>query len=137
MKPFLTIFNLFAFISLHLLWNLGFHLVVNCPFSDKLVFLFHGRCCLHIFDKSFAKIVQTFIDFFKCYLAASRPTLNHYRGGSLTHPMLITCVLHIRPEGHQEPRSEVRSLSPAKRLVRFEPRTFRFWSQRLRIESLF
>ena len=36
------------------------------------------------------------------YWAAPRPTLGHYRGGSLTHPMLITCVLHIRPEGHRE-----------------------------------
>ena len=58
------------------------------------------------------------------YLAAPRPTLGHYRGGSLTHPMLITCVLHIRPEGHREPRNEVGSLSPAERLVGFEPGTF-------------
>ena len=28
--------------------------------------------------------------FFNCYLAAPRPTLGHYRGDSLTHPMLIT-----------------------------------------------
>ena len=49
-----------------------------------------------------------------CYLAAPRPTLGHYRGDSLTHPMLITYVLHIRPEGHREPRSEVGSLSPTK-----------------------
>ena len=34
--------------------------------------------------------------------------------------MLIPCVLHIRPEGHREPRSEVGSLSPAERLVWFE-----------------
>ena len=33
--------------------------------------------------------------FFNSYLAAPRPTLGHYQGGSLTHPMLITCVLHI------------------------------------------
>ena len=31
--------------------------------------------------------------------------------------MLITCVLHIRLKGHQEPRSEVGSLKPAERLV--------------------
>ena len=30
--------------------------------------------------------------FFNCYLAAPQPTLGHYRGGSLTHRMLITCV---------------------------------------------
>ena len=28
--------------------------------------------------------------FFNCYLAAPRPTLGHCRGGSLTHPILIT-----------------------------------------------
>ena len=69
--------------------------------------------------------------FSNCYLAAPRPTLGHYQGGSFTHPMLMTCILHIRTEGHREPRSEVGSLSPAERLVGFEPGTFRFWSQRL------
>ena len=45
--------------------------------------------------------------FFKnCYLAAPRTTLGHYQEGSLTHPMLITCVLHIQPGGHQEPHNE-------------------------------
>ena len=67
-----------------------------------------------------------FFFFFNCYLAAPRPTSGHYRGDSLTHPMLITAFLHIRPEGHWEPRSEVGSLSPAERLVGFEPGTFRF-----------
>ena len=57
-----------------------------------------------------------FFFFFNCYLAAPRPTSGHYRGDSLTHPMLITAFLHIRPEGHREPRSEVGSLSPAERL---------------------
>ena len=69
--------------------------------------------------------------FFNCYLAAPRPTLGHYRGGSLTHPILITSVLNIRPEVHRELLSGVGSLSPAERLVGFEPETFRFWSQRL------
>ena len=69
--------------------------------------------------------------FFNYYLAAPRPTLGHYLGGSLTYPMLIPCVLHIRPGGHLEPRTEVVSLSLAERLVEFKPGTFRFWSQRL------
>ena len=64
--------------------------------------------------------------FFNCYLAGPRPTSGHYRGDTLTHPMLITCILHIRPEGHREPHGEVGSLSPAERLAGFEPRTFRF-----------
>ena len=28
--------------------------------------------------------------FFKCYLAAPRPTLGHFRGSNLTIPLLIT-----------------------------------------------
>ena len=70
-----------------------------------------------------------FVFFLNCYLAAPPPTLGHYRGGSLTHPMLITCVLHIQPKGHQEPCNEVGSLSSAEHLVGFKPGTFRFWSQ--------
>ena len=65
-------------------------------------------------------------DFFNCYLAAPRPTLGHYLGGSLTYPMLITTFLHIRPDGHQEPRSDVASLSPIERLAWFESGTFQF-----------
>ena len=49
--------------------------------------------------------------FLNCYLAAPWPTLDHCWGGSLTHLILITCVLHIRPEGHQEPHNEVGSLT--------------------------
>ena len=39
-------------------------------------------------------------------LAAARPTLGHYRGGSLTHLMLSTAFLHIQPKGHRGPRNE-------------------------------
>ena len=60
-----------------------------------------------------------YIYFFNYYLAAPRPTSGHYRGDSLTHPMLITAFVHVRPEGHREPRSEVGSLSPAERLAGF------------------
>ena len=70
--------------------------------------------------------------FFNSCLAAPWPTLGHYQGGSLTHQMLITCVLYIRPEGHWEPCNKVGSLSPAKHLVGFELGTFRFWSQCLK-----
>ena len=69
---------------------------------------------------------QFFFFFFNYYLAAPRPTSGHYRGDSLTHPMLLTAFVHVRPEGHREPRSEVGSLSPAERLAGFEPGTFRF-----------
>ena len=69
--------------------------------------------------------------FFNCFLAVPRPTLGHSQGDSLTNPMLITAFVHIRPEGHREPRNEVGSLSPAEHLVGFEPGTFRFLLQRL------
>ena len=81
----------------------------------------------------FLSIIHTyFFFFFNCYLAAPQPTLGHSRGDSLTNPILITAFfVHIRPKGHREPRNEVRSLSPAKRLVGFELGTFRFILQRL------
>ena len=69
--------------------------------------------------------------FFNCYLAAPRPTLGHFWGDNLTHPMLITAFLHFRAEGHREPRNEFGSLSQAEFLVVFEPGTFRFLLQRL------
>ena len=69
--------------------------------------------------------------FLNCYLAAPRPTLGHFRGDSLTHLMLITVFLHFWPEDHREPCNEVGSLSPAERLVGFEPGTFRFLLQGL------
>ena len=42
------------------------------------------------------------VDFiFNCYLTAPRPTLGHYRGDSLIHPILIPAFLQFRPEGHR------------------------------------
>ena len=63
---------------------------------------------------------------FNYYLAASRPTLGHYRGDRLTQPMLTTACERFRPEGHRESRKGVESLSLADRLVEFELGTFRF-----------
>ena len=34
-----------------------------------------------------------------------RLTLGHWKGDTLTHPMLITALFQVRPEYHQEPRS--------------------------------
>ena len=50
-------------------------------------------------------------------VAAPQVTLNHYLGDSLTKPMPITAFSCTPPKGHQEPRSEVRSLSPAEHRV--------------------
>ena len=52
--------------------------------------------------------------------------LRGYHGDSLTDPMLITVFVHVRPEGHREPRNDVGALSPTERLVDFEPGIFRF-----------
>ena len=98
-------------------------------FWNKLIFsalAYHKKQLLSMYFQSGG---DPFSIFLNCYLASPWPTLGHYRGGSLTGPMLITCVIHIRPEGHREPRNEIRSLSPAKCLVEFEPGTFRFGSQ--------
>ena len=103
---------------------------------------YHHKVCtsLHVTLLSLCQLNVTVIqyivhsiwiwfNFFNCYLAAPRPTLGHYQGGSLTHLMLITSILHIRPEGHRGPHNVVGSLSPAECLVGFEPGTFWFWSQ--------
>ena len=71
----------------------------------------------------------TYMYIFNCYLSAPRPTFGHYQGDSLTQPILIVCILRIRPEGHWEPRNELGSLSSVKHLVGFEAGTFRFWSE--------
>ena len=63
---------------------------------------------------------------FNYYLVVTRPMLGHSQKGSLTNPMLITAFEQVRPEGHREPRSEAGYLTPAERLVGFEPGTFKF-----------
>ena len=60
------------------------------------------------------------------YLAAPRPILGHYRDNGLTHPILITSFLPVRPEGHRDPLNEVGFLGPGERLVTFEPGAFLF-----------
>ena len=44
------------------------------------------------------KLYKCFFFFFNCYLAVPRPTLGHYRGDSLTHPMLITAFYMFDPK---------------------------------------
>ena len=74
-------------------------------------------------------LCEVYIYFFNCYLAVPRPTFGHSQGD--VNPMLITAFVHVQPKGHREPRNKVGSLSPAERLVGFEPGTFRFLLQRL------
>ena len=47
--------------------------------------------------------------FLTCYLATERPTLRHWRGDSLTHPMLIIMQFLVRREDHGEPCNKVGS----------------------------
>ena len=82
-----------------------------------MLFLYHNSCKTENFG-----VGPFWVPFFfKYYLAVPRPTLGHFWGDSLPNPMLITAFLLIRPEGHREPRNEVGSLSPAERVVGFEP----------------
>ena len=94
---------------------------VNLSFNNYLSKV-NSLIMSHVPKKKLNKQQQKFFFFFffNYYLAAPRPTSGHYRGDSLTHPMLITAFVHVRPEGHREPRSEVGSLSPAERLAGFE-----------------
>ena len=41
------------------------------------------------------------------YLVTQRPTLGHWRGDSLTQPMLITMQFLVQPEGYGEARNKV------------------------------
>ena len=45
--------------------------------------------------------------------------------------MIIIAYVRFRAEGHRDFGNEVGFLSPAERLVGFEPDTFRFLSERL------
>ena len=58
--------------------------------------------------KQNVKFVQTF---FISHVAALRPTMGHWQGGSLTHSMLISALFQVRPEVHREPRNNVGSHS--------------------------
>ena len=82
---------------------------------------------IHIYIIYIHTYIYIYIYIFNCYLAAPQPTLGHYRGSSLTQLMLITFVLHIRPEGHHEVNNEVGSLRLPQRLVGVELGTFQFW----------
>ena len=68
--------------------------------------------------------------FFSCYLDAPRPTLGHYWGSNLTHPMLITCTICIFGPGAPGALWRAWVPKPGRAPSEFEPGTFRFWSQR-------
>ena len=53
---------------------------------------------LFIFSRVFYYYYYYYHYIFNCYLAAPRPALGHYRGGSLIHPMLITVFYIFDPK---------------------------------------
>ena len=65
-------------------------------------------------EKTETKCLFTLV--FITHLAALRPTLCHWQGGSLTHSMLITTLFQSQPGIHWEPRNEVESQSLTKRI---------------------
>ena len=63
---------------------------VEIDFWETLMFIYMQKIKF-IFNFFFE------IFFFNCYLTAPLPTLGYYRGGSLTHPMLITVFYIFDP----------------------------------------
>ena len=82
---------------------------------------------INIFNNYFVN----FFFFFKLLFGCPTANFGPLSRGQPHSPDVNHCVLHFRPEGHREPRNEVGSLSPAERLVGFEPGTFWFLLQRL------
>ena len=66
------------------------------------------------------------IFFFKLLFGCPTANFGPLSRGQPDSPDVNHCVLHIQPEGHREPHSEVGFLSPATCLVGFELGTFRF-----------
>ena len=64
--------------------------------------------------------------FFKLLFACPKVNFGPLLRGQTHAPDVNHCVLHFRPEGHQEPCNEVGSLSSAEHLVGIEPETFQF-----------
>ena len=56
-------------------------------------------CSICISVNRFSRVRVT-IFFIYCYLTVPRPNLGHYRGESLTQPILITATWRFGPEGH-------------------------------------
>ena len=57
------------------------------------------HCCIsHSEEIKYIADNRVFFFFFNCYLAAPWPNLGHYRGDSLTHPMLITVFYIFDPK---------------------------------------
>ena len=89
-KSLFLYFSLLTLVFPLLLFH--FFLVIDCKESWVARNLCNLLFDMHLWDMLF------FFFFFNCYLAAPWPTLGHYRGDSLTHPMLITAFYIFNPK---------------------------------------
>ena len=82
--------KVFLVYTLNFTFGLGFTFGVLRIFSRKLHKMNHLSLTFN--NNSFFKTKpqNLIVIFFKCYLAAPRPTLGHSQGDSFTNPMLIT-----------------------------------------------
>ena len=89
-------------------------------------------CCrIGIRIGNFQQYADFFFFFKKLLFGCPTAKFGPLSRGQPYSPDVNHCVLHFRPEGQLEPRNEVGSLSPAKRLVGFALGTFRFLLERL------
>ena len=103
-------FSEVALVSVHCNCLIG-HIIIVWGYRSR--YTANTTVGIYFLIKNVNKITEAEI-FFVGYLAALRPTLGHWQGSSLTHPIFITTVIKVRSEGHREPRSEVRFQSLAK-----------------------
>ena len=116
-SPFCKYIHWQALLSLHAKYEMSYDQSFNTDLTGpkKESHSWNYIKKLSVFPlRNFITIVYYY--FFNCYLAVPWPILGHSQGDSLTNLTLITAFVQVRPEGHQEPRNEVGSLSPAERL---------------------
>ena len=85
--------------------GLAVYVKVGLPFAGtsclcfRLASLYSVSYFFFLYQSPFSSLCSFWFHFFfNCYLAAPRPNLGHYRGDSLTHPMLITAFYNFDPK---------------------------------------
>ena len=118
-----TIFSSWELTPFSFNWNPEDFAVFSHEFNSKwliclryfMVFESYGG--EHRYSSGMPHLCKGCFMFSNFYLAATRPTLGHYREESLTQPMLITASLQFWPEGHRNPCCEIGSLGPKEQKV--------------------
>ena len=98
----------------HVVYHFVYHFIYTQKVCVCLSIHSNRRCLFAIFSYIFSYF------HFSCYLAATGTTLGYYRGRSLIEPNLVTAFFYVNCR--KELRHEVRSVSPAKDPLEFEPR---------------